>query len=55
MGGVEEAGQMVHVAIKLLDHWYELPDQNFIGLLQPIASLEVLSLDGPGSFHIPVQ
>ncbi len=35
---VEETGQEVQIAIKLLDSLHKLPDQNSIWLLQPIAS-----------------
>ncbi len=42
---VGKAGQKVQVAIELLDPLHELPDQNSIWLLQPIADVESLGLE----------
>ncbi len=42
--GVEQTGQLVQVAIELLDPRHELPNWDSIGLLQPIADVESLGL-----------
>ena len=41
---LEKTGQEVQVSIELLDPLHKLPDQDLIGLLQPIADIELLGL-----------